>query len=369
MNIVGKLIGFCAFTFLISSSLVAQEKLSSKEEKKLIENAELYFEEGDLQNIPQATELFEKLEANKPEDPYFKLMVGICYTYFKDKKALAIQKLEEVRKINPDFDLVNNYLGRAYAANHQFDKAKEYFEKYLKSEDIDEQSKAMAKQNIIYCDNAKVYVKDSIKVEIEDIGTPINSLFSEYVPVITPDESMLIFTYRGSRSKGGLQNASGKPDPYGQYYEDIMIAHKLGDRWLEPESIGDNINTNRHDASVGLSVDGQQLFIYKQTKKDNGDIYISNLEGETWSRPIKLKGEVNTEAWEGSATMTGDGKTLYFSSSREGGMGGRDLYSATLQPDGSWGNIKNLGAEINTKFDEDAPFIHPDGRTLYFSSK
>lgn len=67
--------------------------------------------------------------------------------------------------------------------------------------------------------------------------------------------------------------------------------------------------------------------------------------------------------------MTGDGKTLYFSSSREGGMGGRDLYSATLQSDGSWGNVKNLGAEINTKFDEDAPFIHPDGRTLYFSSK
>ncbi len=369
MNVVVKIISFCVFILFLHSSLFAQVKLSSKEEKKLIENAELYFEDGDLQNIPQATELFEKLEANKPEDPYFKLMVGICYTYFKDKKELAIKKLEEVHKMNPDFNLVNNYLGRAYAVNHQFDKAKEYFEKFLKADDIDDVTKAMAKQNIIYCDNAKVYVKDSIKVEIKDIGSPINSVFSEYVPVITPDESMLIFTYRGSRSKGGLQDATGKSDPYGQYYEDIMIAHKLGDNWLEPESIGDNINTNGHDASVGLSVDGQQLFIYKQTKKDNGDIYISNLEGETWSRPIKLKGEVNTEAWEGSATLTSDGQTLYFSSSREGGMGGRDLYSAKLQPDGSWGNIKNLGAEINTKFDEDAPFIHPDGRTLYFSSK
>jgi len=118
-----------------------------------------------------------------------------------------------------------------------------------------------------------------------------------------------------------------------------------------------------------LSVDGQMLFIYKQNKKDRGDIYSSKLIGEDWSKPEKLKGEVNTEEWEGSATLTSDGKILYFSSEREGGFGGRDLYSATLQPDESWGEIKNLGPVINTRFDDDAPFIHPDRRTMYYSSK
>lgn len=369
MNILIKSILLTLTFVLYTVTSFAQEKLSSKEEKKILENAELYFEEGDLQNIPKAMELFEKLEANKPEDPYYKLMVGICYTQVNDKKEIAIQKLTEVKKMNPEFNLVNNYLGRAYAANHQFDTAIEFFNQFLKADDIDDETRLLTKQRIIYCQNAKQYIQDSIKVEINDIGNPINTSHSEYVPVITPDESMLIYTYRGERSKGGLRDATGKPDPFGQYYEDIMISYKLGENWLSPESIGENINTDGHDASVGLSVDGQKLFIYKQTKKDNGDIYESTLEGETWSRPKKLEGDVNTEAWEGSATLTSDGQTLYFSSNREGGMGGRDLYSAELMPDGKWGNVKNLGPQINTQFDEDAPFIHPDAKTLYFSSK
>jgi len=116
-------------------------------------------------------------------------------------------------------------------------------------------------------------------------------------------------------------------------------------------------------------VDGQKLFVYKQDTKDHGDIYMSTLTGDSWSKPEKLKGDVNTTEWEGSATLTGDGKTLYFSSSREGGFGGRDIYSATLQADQSWGEVKNLGPVINTRFDDDAPFIHPDRKTMYFSSK
>ncbi|PJC63216.1 MAG: hypothetical protein CO022_00405 [Flavobacteriales bacterium CG_4_9_14_0_2_um_filter_32_27] len=367
--IILKKIGYIILFFSFIQSAFAQEKLSSKEEKQIIEKAELYFEEGDFQNIPQATELFEKLEANKPTDPYFKLMVGICYTYFKDKKAISITKLKEVKEMNPEFNLVNSYLARAYAVNHQFDKAIDSYRIYLQADDLDPKDRSIAEQNIFYCENAKIFTNDSLKITINDIGSPINTIYSEYVPVITPDESMLIYTYRGNRSKGGLQGPTGKPDKYGQYYEDIMISYKLGDNWLEPESIGENINTSGHDAAVALSVDGQQLFVYKQSQKDNGDIYVSKLVGDIWSKPEKLKGLVNTEAWEGSVSLTSDGKILYFSSNRAGGFGGRDLYSASLMPDGSWGDIKNLGATINTKHDEDAPFIHPDRKTMYFSSK
>lgn len=354
---------------LTVTSLFAQNKLSSKQEKSMVDKAEFYFEDGDYQNIPKSLDLFEKLEANKPDDPYYKLMVGICYTYFKDKKHLSIDKLFEVQKINPTFNELNKYLGRAYAVNHQFDKAISFYQKYLNSSDLEEEDKSAARQSIIYCQNAKKFISDSLSVRIENIGPPINTEFSEYVPVITPDESMIIFTYRGDRSKGGLMGPTGKPDPDGQYYEDIMISYKLGSEWLEPESIDDNINTVGHDASIALSVDGQQLFVYKQNKKDHGDIYVSNLDGNQWKKPIKLKGGVNTEAWEGSATLASDGQTLYFSSDRPGGFGGRDLYSAKLQLDNTWGEIENLGPTINTKFDEDAPFIHPDRRTMYFSSK
>lgn len=351
------------------NSVVAQESISGKDEKKLLEAAESYYFDEDLQNIPKALEIFTKLSKNKPSDPYYKLMEGICYTYFKDKKELALTKLKEVKQQNPEFNEVNFYLGRAYAVNRQFDKAIASYEEYMNNEDVSDEQKSDARQNIIYCQNAKQFLQDSLSVEIINLGSPINTEFAEYVPVITSDETVLIYTYRGNKSKGGLMDKSGKANVNGEYYEDIMISYKLGDDWLEPESIGDNINTVGHDASIALSSDGQLLFIYKSDKKTNGDIYMSELQGEDWTKAEKLQGKVNSDAWEGSASLTSDGKTLYFSSDREGGFGGRDIYSAELQPDNSWGNIKNLGPVINTKFDDDAPFIHPDRRTLYFSSK
>ncbi|MGE0562196.1 MAG: hypothetical protein AB7O47_10290 [Flavobacteriales bacterium] len=355
--------------FLTTSVLSAQTTISSKEEKDMLQKAEAYYFDEDQQNIPKALELFEQLSKNKPADPYYRLMEGICYTYFRNKKTLALSILQEVKEKNPTFNEVNFYLARAYAVNRDFKKAIETYQEYMSSQDVSDEQKAKARQNIIYCQNAEKFMNDSLVVDIINIGKPINTEHSEYVPVITSDETVLIYTYRGELSKGGLMDKTGKPDPRGEYYEDIMVSYKVGNTWLEPESIGDNINTNGHDASIALSVDGQQLFIYKSTKSDNGDIYTSYLNGDSWTKPEKLKGEVNTTAWEGSASLSSDGKTLYFSSNREGGFGERDLYSAGLKPDGTWGNVKNLGPTINTKYDDDAPFIHPDRRTMYYSSK
>ena len=368
--IVNKLLPTILLITMIVGSVFSQEAISSKEEKQMLEKAEFYFEDEESKNIPKALSLFEKLSSNKPNDPYFKLMKGICYTHFKTKKEDALKTLLEVKEQNVEFNEVNFYLGKAYAVNKKFDLAIESYQTYLGFEDIPEEQKALARQNIIYCQNAKEYVKDSVAVEIVSIGYPINTEFSEYVPTITPDESMMIFTYRGERSKGGLMGPSGKPDLEGAYYEDIMVSYKMRDDWLEPESLGDNINTNGHDANIALSVDGQSLFVYNQSKKDHGDIYMSRLQAEEWSKPEKLKGEINLDdSWEGSATLTANGQILYFASDREGGFGGRDLYSAALQPDGGWGEIQNLGSTINTRFDDDAPFIHPDGKTMYYSSK
>ena len=354
---------------LVVNSGYSQDKLSGKEEKQMLEKAEFYYDDDESKNIPKALKLFEKLAKNKPSDPYYRLMEGICYSYFKNRKEEALKVLLEVKESNAEFNEVNFYLGRAYAVNSRFDEAIATYQEYIAAEEVSDEQKALARQNIIYCENAKVYMLDSLEVQIVNIGSPINTEHSEYVPVITPDESMLIYTYRGERSKGGLLDPTGKPDSDGSYYEDVMVSYKMGDNWLEPESIADNINTTGHDASIALSTDGQLLFVYKQDKKDRGDIYFSKLVGDEWSKPEKIKGDVNTEEWEGSATLTSDGKTLYFASEREGGFGGRDIYSATLQPDETWGEIKNLGPVINTRFDDDAPFIHPDRKTMYYSSK
>lgn len=367
--IIKKYITSVLLIILASGSVCSQETLSGKEEKKILEKAEYYYEDEESKNISKALKLFEKLSKNKPTDPYYKLMTGICYSYFKHRKAEALETLLAVKSENVEFNEVNFYLGRAYAVNNRFDEAIAIYQEYIASEGLADERKAEARQNIIYCENAKVYLQDSLQVEIINIGYPINSDYSEYVPIITPDESMMIFTYRGPKSIGGLLDVTGKSDADGRYYEDIMISYKLGEDWLEPESIAENINNIGHNASVALSVDGRMLFVYEQSKEDRGDIFVSNLVGKEWTKPERLKGDINSNSWEGSATLTSDGKLIYFSSERDGGFGGRDLYSATLQPDESWGEITNLGPVINTRFDDDAPFIHPDRRTMYFSSK
>ena len=356
---------FITFFFTFLGSLSSQT-LSKKEERELLDKAEYYYSE---KYYKTAGDFFGDLNKNKPNDPYYKLMLGICYTHIPAKHTSSLELLKDVKKQNPDFNEVNRHLGRAYAVNHMFDDAINQYEIYLRDENLEQEEKSEARRMIDYCENAKKLIKDSLTVEIKNIGNPVNTKYEEYVPLITPDESILIYTYRGIKSLGGKMDRNGKPDENGDYYEDILISYKKDKIWSEPVSIGENINTNRHDASIALSVSGQELFIYKSTPKDKGDIYISRLEGATWSKPQKLEGDINTEYWEGSASLSADGKTLYFSSERPDGFGGRDLYSAELQEDGTWKNVQNLGSTINTKFNEDAVFIHPDQKTLYFSSE
>ncbi|MGZ3885304.1 MAG: TolB family protein, partial [Bacteroidia bacterium] len=219
-----------------------------------------------------------------------------------------------------------------------------------------------------YILNAKVFYASPTNAKITNVGPVINSANDEYVPVISADESIMIFTYVGNQSVGGRQNAFLQEDPNGIYYEDVYQSVKIDGEWTKPMGIP-TINTNSHDAAIALSPDGDLLFTYRDNGDDHGDIYVSHLDGLQWTTPQKLSGQVNSYSWEGSCSLTSDKKTLYFSSERGGGYGGRDIYRATLMPDSTWGNIVNLGDSINTNLDDDAPFIHPDGVTLFYSSK
>jgi len=341
-----------------------EEKLTGKTAKETEIKAEANFED---KNYIDALPQFKQLLVYKPKDIYYKLMTGICYSYNPDQKEKSIDLLQQVKAENPTNNIVNFYLGKAYAVNYKFDEAVKSFNMFLTmgaKEDAEEIS--AANMMIRNCNNAKEILADTIKENvIENVGFPVNSQYSEYVPVISADESVMIFTYRGIKSTGAIEKES---EASTSYDEDVVVSYKKNGEWTEPTSIGININTKEHDAAIALSVDGQTLFIYKSD--GGGDIYMSQLKGEDWSRPKKLTGDVNkNDSWEGSCSLSANGKTLYFSSDRENGFGGRDLYKATLQSDNSWGNVENLGMNINTAFNDDAPFIHPDNRTLYFSSQ
>ncbi len=359
------LVAFLCF----SPGLIAQDKdrKKNKQEEKLLENAEYFFSEKNyLRSLPY----YKLLSEAHDDNPYFHLQLGICYLHKNDQKELAIVHLEKAKSQEPEIERIDFYLGQAYHLNYMFDKAIELFNKSLANDKLNEKEQQEVTRYIEYCVNGKELIKDTAAVEIKNVGDPINTQNAEYVPVITIDESTLIFTYRGERSTGGLLDLKFQPDSTGDYYEDIMVSDRVGDHWQSPEPISNNVNTKGHDATVALSNDGQILFIFKSTTQDGGDIFYSTLDGNTWSAPKRLESTINTpKYWEGSCSLSSDGQILYFASDRPGGLGGRDIYFSRKQSDGAWGVAENMGPGINTVYNDDSPFIHPDGINLFFSSE
>jgi tetratricopeptide (TPR) repeat protein len=353
------------FGFAVQCLAQSGEIINKKEQRRVLEEGEYFYEEG---NYLKALEHFKKLEAVDPNDLYYKLVIGICYSYKVDEKQKSIEYLENVQQLNPEFNEVKLYLGRAYAVNQRFDDAIAMLEEYLMDEDVEDESAALARRWIQNAENGRELVADSIDVKIKNMGEVVNSKDAEYVPLITPDESQLIFTYKGEKSLG-------PPDKKGEYFEDVYISFKSPDDWmydedvwLEPKGI-ETINTENDDACIAISIDGQKLFLYSYEKVNGGDLYVSELEGTVWSEPIPLGDGINTKYWEGSLAISSDERELYFASDRPGGFGGRDLYKAEKQEDGTWGNIQNLGPDINTPYNDDSPFLQIDKQTLFYSSE
>ncbi|MCX8112589.1 MAG: OmpA family protein [Bacteroidia bacterium] len=209
--------------------------------------------------------------------------------------------------------------------------------------------------------NAEKYMEKPLKVDIRNLGGSINSTAPDYAPVISADESVLLFTSRRSGSTGGKIASDGLP------YEDVYIAEKRPDgSWSTPRNIGSPLNTPVHDACIALSADGQTLFLFNSD--NGGDIFVSRLSGTKWSPPRNMGSPINSKYWEPSVCLSADERTLFFVSDRPGGRGGRDIYMCRRLPNGKWSPPINLGPPINTPYDEDGPFFHPDGKTLFYSS-
>lgn len=197
------------------------------------------------------------------------------------------------------------------------------------------------------------------------MGQKLNTKYNDYVPVITPDESMMFFT---SRRPGGIGNIQ---DEKGNYYEDVYLSRKTTGGWSEPVNVGAPVNSNDHDACVAIAPDGKHMILYRPSAdKLSGDLYETVFDNNAWGIPVKLGPQINTkDGKETSACISADGNLLFFSSDKPGGFGGKDLYVSIKLPNGKWGLPVNLGPSVNTPYDEDAPFMSPDNTTLYFSSK
>ena len=357
---------FKKIIFILSLSCLCQSSLLAQDLK---DDAIYYFE---MKDFKKAYDSYDKLLAQSPKSLEYKFRLAYCALYYPEKKSRALDIFKELKQVDKSED-IEYYLGKAYHINYKFDDAITSYSQFIasKGSKVKKDDKPFvddANLGIMNCKNGLELIANKIICDIKNIGAPINTNELEGVPVISADESLLIYTYAGKKSTGGLLDDDLLPDKEnGSYHEDIFISVKSNDSTFSDPIGIKTLNTKGNDAAVALSPDGSVMFTFS-SNNDEGDLYMSTLNGSDWGRPVRLNKNINTDAWEGSCSVSSDGKFLYFASERSGGLGGRDLY-VSERINNDWGPAKNLGETINTIYDEDAPFIHPDGITLFFSSE
>jgi hypothetical protein len=339
-----------------------------------------YFKEGIFligeENYDMALKNFLEAYKQDSSSANINFNIGFCYLNSSTNKGLAENYLaKSINDISKNYKSDNPneksasplaivYYGKALHINYKFDEALVQYNNFLNiyaKDNANKEDVAFLKSQNEY---AKEIVATPINVKIENLGDSINSTYPDFSPVLSADESTLIYTTRRNTTTGGERTSDG------QYYEDIVMSYKDAKGvWSSPKSIGQFINTVGTEGSVNLTPDGQTLIVYQDLGNGTGgDVFFSNWDGREWSSLQSFGSDINSKYWESHACLSADNNTLYFVSNRPGGYGGRDIYRCVKLPNGAWSKALNVGPTINTKYDEDGPFIHPDGYTLMFAS-
>ncbi len=318
-------------------------------------------------NMRGALTLYREILEADPSNATATLGIAQCHYNLK-KYNLALEYLNRALAINTEVNpRTSFFFGQIYHRLADLDKAINYYQQYIDAEKMSTYEKELALKYIKECQFAKSMMANPAPVVISNMGEVVNSRFEEYAPGITSDGKTIYFTSRRSDTKGG--NIDQKGDY--KFFEDIYSStyNPETEAWSDSEPIPGAVNTETYDGILSIAPDGMSMFVYKNTTNSAGDIFFSKKsqsDGE-WYAAEKLSRPINTTYFESSVSITADGSTLYFISERPEGMGQGDIYVATKKGD-SWSNPKNLGKVINTEDDEKFVFIHPNGKTLYFSS-
>lgn len=340
----------------------AADAQSNIEKKKIFAEAEscLLFEEYELANP-----LYLLLE--EAENYNIKYKIGICYLNIPGEKSKAIPYLESAAA-NATYEAKTSkfrekrapldayfFLGKAYMINNELEKALKTL-KTFKNLALDTEEKGGMKnleyidQLIEACNNAMSAQEDPFRISRNRLGKEFSQGSVNENPAVSFDGSTIVYTERR-----GILNA-------------IMYSKKIEGSWQTPVEITGQLEAGDDCSSSSLNHDGTLLFLYK-TDNFDGNIYSSEFSIGTWSPIRKLNNNINTKFYESHASISADGRRLYFTSNREGGKGGLDIYMSEKDPSGEWGIPINLGNSINTPFNEDTPFITINDSLLYFSSE
>jgi hypothetical protein len=349
-------------TLVISPAVVSAQ--TSSEVKEMFAQAEAYYLYGEYE---LANPLFIQIATFDPENFNILYKIGDCYLNIPSEKQKAIAFLEKAVK-TASFDANSDQLkekrapldayfslAKAYMINNELEKALatlHTFEKLVgdKKQKGGMKNAEFINQEIQACNNA---VKlEATPVQYSSVKLPADFSLGSIndCPAVSFDGNTIAFTERR-----GIANA-------------IYFSKKERGKWQPPIEITAQINAGDESSTCSLNSDGTELFIYKDDQFD-GNIYSTTYSNGSWTPGKKLNKNINTKFYEAHASISADGKKLYFSSNRDGGKGGLDIYVSEKDGSGDWGAAVNLGASINTPYNEDTPFITKNDSLLYFASE
>lgn len=323
------------------------------------------YQKAGYQNFRDALSPLSTAQAFNPNNARLNYMLGFVAFITDPTTPQTLKYFETAYKLDPLAEVdMTFWLAWSYHLNSRWDDAIKFYQIYLQAGKKNAMETEDVNKKIAECNSGKKFSANPERVFVDNLGSAVNSSFPEYGPSISADEETIIFTARRDNSTGMKRDENDNG-----YFEDVYSSVKLNGKWQPSKQLSKNVNTENHDAAAGLSSDGSKLYVYRHSGKDGGDLYESVLFGADWEEPVHMNKYINTKYHESSVSLSFDGKRLYFVSDKESGLGDRDIYYSDMDVKGEWGVSKNIGPIVNTKYGDEAVFMHPDGVTLYFSSK
>lgn len=284
------------------------------------------------------------------------------YLYYNIRKySQSKYHFTEMLKVDPNKSKeAYYYLARSSFYLQEFDSAQNYLDHYRKVGAINDKRAAELKLLESSIAFAKEAIKHPVAFTPKPAGDGVNTADNEYFPALTADGKNMFFTRQ-------IKDPVTK-----RLQEDILVSQRENGTWSKSISVSSNVNTpDANQGAHSISPDGRSLY-FTICESGGGygscDIYVSKRVGNNWGKPVNLGPKINSKYKETQPCISGDGRSLYFVSSRPGGQGMLDIWVSHMQADGSWGDPENLGPNVNTPSIDERPYIHPDGETLYFSS-
>ena len=347
------------------------EEETNSEVESLMAKGNKLLGKGDFYS---ALPVWLKLVKDDPENSNINFKLGLCYHNSQDKQTKALPYfINAVKSLTGNYNFTSleernapndaiYFLAEAYRASNQPDHALKH---YLIYKDQHEGAPPIrVDEKIRECMNAQKMLKAPLNVKYANAGETVNTGFYEASPVVSIDNNLIFFASARLRKDESNKN---KVDPEtNRYFTDIYLAQSNGaGGWKKAKLFEHTASGN--EAPLCISSDSKTLFFCREEKGET-NLYETTLESGIWSPPTQLGSNINSSFDDTGLTLSPDGNTLYFTSTREGGHGKADIYRATKNADGTWGKASNMGKLVNSSGNELNPFMHPNGKKLYFSS-